>query len=155
MRTRAIVVAMVAVCFTSLASVEAAPRPRRVLVPYTFEDVNHQFSAPGVGLGVWSTDDAYTVDLEKGEKAVSVMILDDREGPVSGVIVQWTTDYEAGGASVGHAVTYARFCTKTEAPVPVDPEIPVEILVKKGTCDDGTPSVPTSGDIVVDFHRKL
>jgi hypothetical protein len=124
------------------------------MLPYDLQDVNHHFGVPGAGFGAWNTEDSYEFSLKKGETSVSVMVLDDREAPVAGVVVQWTTDLEAGGASVGHAVTYQKFCEKTDAPVPVVPDAPVEILLKKGTCEDGTPSVPTSGDIVVDFHRK-
>jgi hypothetical protein len=153
MRARAVVIAAAAACFAGVAPVDAAA-PRRATLPYHFQDVNHHFGVPGAGFGVWDTEDSYDFPLQKREKSVSVMILDDREGPVAGVVVQWTTDFEAGGASVGHAVTYEKFCEKTDAPVPVVPDVPVEILLKKGTCEDGTPSLPTTGDIVVDFHRK-
>ncbi len=152
MRRRAIVVAVTAVCLVGLGSVEAA-RPRRALLPYELEDVNHWVGAGDYGVGVWDTSDAYIFPLQEGEKSVSVMILDDREGPVAGAVVQRVTDYDNGTASVGHAVTFVRFCSKTEAPVPVEPDIDVEITLRKGTCQDGTPSTPTSGDIVVDFHR--
>ncbi|MDQ3982992.1 MAG: hypothetical protein M3271_09980 [Actinomycetota bacterium] len=153
MRARALVIAAAVACFASVASVQAAA-PRRAMLPYDLRDVNHHFAVPGAGFGVWDTQDAYQFSLNKGEKAVSVMILDDREGPVAGVVVQWTTDLEAGGALVGHAMTWERFCTETDAPVRVVPDAPVEIILKKGTCEDGTPSLPTTGDIVVDFHRK-
>lgn len=152
MRARAAVIAVAAACLASVPSADAA-KPRRAMRPYEIEDVNYQFGAPGLGAGVWDTTYAYEFKPRKGEDAVSVMILDDREVEVSGVIVQWVTDFEAGGAGVGHAETYVRFCTKTDAPVPVNPEIKVEILVQKGTCEDGTPSLPTAGDVIVDFHR--
>ena len=153
MRLRAAV--MTAVVLTALTMAPAgAGKPRRSMLPYALEHVNHHFGAPGTGGGVWDTRDAYDFPLQKGETAVSVMVLDDREAAVSAVVAQWTTDFESGGASVGHALTYERFCTKTDAPVKVVPDVTVQIILKKGTCEDGTPSTPIEGDIVVDFHKK-
>lgn len=153
MRLRAAVIA--AVVLTALTMTPAgAGKPRRAMLPYSLEDMNHHFGAPGTGGGVWDTRDAYEFPLRKGETAVSAMILDDNEAAVAGVVVQWTTDFESGSASVGHALTYEHFCTKTEAPVEVVPDVTVQIILKKGTCQDGTPSTPIEGDIVVDFHRK-
>ncbi|HEX2295958.1 MAG TPA: hypothetical protein VHN37_11690 [Actinomycetota bacterium] len=153
MRIRALVVALAVGCLSAAAPVEAA-RPRRAMLPYHYTDQNHHFGGPQVGFGVWNTDHAYAFDLRKGETEVSVMVLDDREGPVSATLVQIRWDYQQGGASIGHAETYAQFCGKTASPVPVVPDLPVEIFLKKGTCEDGTPSLPTEGDIVVDFHRR-
>ncbi|MFN2589066.1 MAG: hypothetical protein ABR613_13250 [Actinomycetota bacterium] len=153
MRLRAAVT--VAVVLTALTIAPAgAAKPRRALLPYELEDVNHGVGLPGHQAGVYDTEYAYAFDLRKGETAVSVMVLDDREGDVSAVIAQWVTDGSAGGASWGHAATYHAFCTKTDAPVRVRPDLGrFEVLLQKGTCGDGTPSVPTTGDIVVDFHR--
>lgn len=152
MRIRTVLLATVVACFAATAPVEAA-RPRRALLPYHYGDVNHHFGGPVIGFGAWDTEDAYAFSLRKGEKAVSVMVLDDNERAVSAAIVQIQWDYQNGGASIGHAVTNEEFCGQTEAPVPVVPDLQVEIFLQKGVCDDGTPSLPTTGDIVVDFHR--
>ncbi len=153
MRLRAAVMAAVVLTALSMAPAGAV-KPRRAMLPYALDDVNHHYGVPGTGGGVWDTRDAYTFPLKKGETAVSVMVLDDREAAVAGVVVQRTTDFESGPASVGHSVTYEHFCTKTDEPVEVVPDVTVEIVLKKGTCQDGTPSAPVEGDIVVDFHRK-
>lgn len=153
MRLRAAVVAAVTVTALTAAPGGAA-ETRQAQLPYKIEDVNHHFGGPGAGAGVWDTEDSYNFPLQKGEKAVSVTISDERDGDVAAAVVQWTTDFESGGASVGHALTYHPFCTKTDAPVAVVPDVTVEIVLKKGTCEDGTPSTPVNGDIVVDFHRK-
>lgn len=153
MRTRALVAAVAALSLFAAVPVEAAKPPRRAMLPYHYTDQNHHFGGPGTGGGVWNTEDAYSFELRKGETAVDVMVLDDRERPVSGMVVQIQWDAEYGNATVGHSVTHERFCGQTTRPVEVVPELPVEIFLRKGVCDDGTPSVPTEGDIVVDFHR--
>lgn len=152
MRLRAAVVAAIVLSALTMAPAGAG-KPRRAMAPYSLEDVNHHVGVPGAGAGVWDTEDSYVFALKEGEKSVSVMVLDDRETAVAAAVVQWTTDFESGGASVGHAITWHRFCTKTDGPVPVEPDVPVEIVLKKGTCEDGTPSTPLEGDIVVDFHK--
>lgn len=154
MRTKALVVAVAALVVFVAAPVDAARPPRRAMVPYHYSDQNHHVGGPNFGAGVWNTDDSYSFDLEKGEKAVKVMVLDDNERPVSAVIVQIQWDAEYGNATVGHSVTHHEFCGKTDAPVAVVPDLPVEIFLRKGLCEDGTPSVPTEGDIVVDFRRS-
>lgn len=136
-----------------VASPAEARKPRRAMRPYTWEDVNHHFGVYPVGAGVWEQEDAYDFPLRKGENEVSVMVLDDGEGPVAGAVVQWTMDFEAGGASAGHALVWHEFCTETEEPVPVYPDVTVQIIIQKGTCADGSPSLPTTGDIVVDFFK--
>jgi hypothetical protein len=153
MRIRALVVAVVALSLSAAVPVEAAKPPRRAMLPYHYTDQNHHFGGPGTGFGVWNTDDSYSFDLQKGETSVDVMVLDDRERPVSGVVVQIQWDSQYGNATVGHSVTNQEFCGKTTSPVPVVPDLPVEIFLRKGLCEDGTPSVPTEGDIVVGFHR--
>ncbi|HEV2755023.1 MAG TPA: hypothetical protein VG318_04525 [Actinomycetota bacterium] len=152
MRLRAAVVVAL-VLSAAVTAPAGAGKARRAMKPYSLEDTNHHFGGPGAGFGVWDTRDAYEFELKKGENAVAVMVLDDRESAVSGVVVQWTTDFESGGASVGHAITSHHFCTTTDGPVPVVPDVPVEIIIRKGTCEDGTPSTPIEGDIVVDFHK--
>lgn len=153
MRKRALVVAVTILCVSAAAPVEAA-RPRRAMARYHYSDMNHHFGGPEVSAGVWDTEDSYAFPLKKGETAVSVMVLDDTERPVSAAIVQIQWDADYGNATVGHSVTHEEFCGRTAAPVPVVPDLQVEIFLQKGTCDDLTPSVPTEGDIVVDFHRS-
>ena len=153
MRMKVLFAVVASLCIYAAAPVEAAKPPRRALLPYHFSDQNHHFGGPGVGFGAWNTEDSYSFELRKGEKAVDVMVLDDRERPVSAVVVQIQWDAQYGNATVGHAVTHHEFCERTNAPVPVVPDLPVEIFLRKGVCDDGTPSLPTEGDIVVDFHR--
>ena len=153
MRFRAGVVTVMVAALSTAAPVDAA-RPRREMIPYHYSDYNHHVSVPGFGAGSWDTEQAYAVNLRKGERSIDVMVLDDNERPVYGAIVQIEWDYQNGGASVGHSVTHVEFCGATEAPVPVYPDLQVEIFLEKGTCEDGTPSLPTTGDIVVDFHRN-
>ncbi len=155
MRLRAVIAAVVLTALTMApAGAGKAGKTRRAMLPYVLEDVNHGVGLPGHQAGAYMGEDSYAFELERGEKAVSVMVLDDQEGAVSAVIAQWVVDGQAGNASYGHAATYEAICTQTEAPVPVQPDIVVEVLLQKGTCEDGTPSLPTEGDIVVDFHRR-
>src|SRR5687768_12755727 len=105
MRIRALLLAAVVGVFSSAVPVEAA-RPRRALTTYHYTDQNHHYGGPGFGGGVWNTEDAYAFPIRKGETAVSVMILDDNERPVSARIVQIEWDADYGNATVGHAATH-------------------------------------------------
>lgn len=154
MRVRALVVAALVACFAAAVPVEAA-RPRRAMLPYHYTDRNQHIGGPGADAGHWEEEEAYAFRLRKGENAVSVMVLDDQEGPVRGTVVQIEWTYENGGTKIGRFATHEPFCGRTEAPVPVYPDLQVEIFVQKGACDDGTPSLPTTGDVVVDFHRDI
>lgn len=157
MRSRLVSLIALAV-LVGTAATGAAALPRRDMLGYSATDDDFTVGAPEeqavVGTGNMETQ--YEFDLRKGEKSVSVMILDDSERPVSGVVTQWvrTGGNAAGPGSAGtyEAVTWQRFCTRTAAPVPVKPKLRVRIIVMEGTCMDGTPSLPTTGDIVVDFH---
>ena len=150
LRTVAVVAALTAV---STAPVEAG-KARRAMLPYALEDSNHGVSVPGHQAGIYDTEDAYVFALQRGENAISVMILDDTEGDVAAVIAQPVRDGGAGPVSYGHWATYETICTESEAPIRIRPDLGrVDVMIQKGTCDDGTPSMPTSGDIVVDFHK--
>jgi len=139
----------------TLAGVPAgAEGPRKAGADYSYEDMNHHFGAPNTSTGIWDTRDAYVFKLKRGERFVSVSIADDEEGPVAGAIVQRVWDYESEGASVGHSVTHFDFCGETEEPVKVVRRIDVEIVLKKGTCQDGTPSAPTEGHMFLEFFEK-
>ena len=125
---------------------------------YTATDDNFTVGAPDeyTVVGTGDPNAQYDFEIRKGEEAVSVMVLDDTERPVSAIVTQWkqTHHSQAGPASVTSykAVTWQRFCTRTASPVALKPKLPVRIIVMEGTCKDGTPSAPTTGDIVVDFH---
>ena len=145
--------ALAAVLTLTAVSV-GAQGPRRAGSDYTYEDMNHHFGVPNGSAGGWDEDQAYAFRLKRGERYISVSVADDQEGPVAGAIVQWIWDFESEGAKAGHAGTYVHFCGETEKPVKVLPDIQVEILLKKGTCQDGTPSVPTNGHIFMEFYKK-
>lgn len=159
MRSR-LVSLFVLVAVVATAAIGAAAQPRREMLRYTATDDNFTVAAPQeyqvVGTG--DPEANYDFEIRSGDKAVSVMILDDSERPVSGIVTQWKPDgtTAAGPATAMsyHAVTWQRFCTRTAAPVALKPKLSVRILVMEGTCKDGTPSLPTTGDIVVDFHRS-
>jgi hypothetical protein len=141
----------------SVLAVAATPSgarpPRKAGLEYKIEDENHHVAGPNFNAGVWNEEDAYAFPVKKGERFISVSIADEREEPVHGVIVQWVWDYESDGAKVGHAATHVSFCGETEKPVEIQPDITVEILLEKGTCQDGTPSLPTNGHIFAKFYR--
>ena len=152
MRVRAGVVAVLVAVLSAAVPVDAA-RPRRAMLSYHYSQYNHHVGTPAVDAGSWEESEAHSFPLRKGERSIDVMVLDDNERPVSGVIAQIVWDHHAGGASVGHFGTYVKFCGQTESPVELMPDVEVEIFLQKGTCRDGTPSLPTTGDIVVDFYR--
>lgn len=154
-----LVTLFVVLAAVATASAGVAGQPRREMLRYSATDDNFTVGAPAeeAVVGTGDMEAQYDFEIRKGDKAVSVLILDDSERPVSGIVTQWERDggTEAGPASTAsyHAVTWQRFCTKTDAPVELKPKLPVRIIVMEGTCKDGTPSIPTEGDIVVDFHR--
>lgn len=134
------------------------PEPRRDTVPYAPTDDNFYVGGPQLVVGTGDLKAQYWFPVEKGEKTVDVFIQDDTEMPVSGVVTQWRP---VGGQSAGPAsattyerLVWERFCTRTEVPIPVYAKYDVRVLITEGTCEDGTPSVPTTGLIVVDFHRR-
>lgn len=145
---------------SATAATGAATESRRAMESYAPSDDNFTVGAPAdeAVVGTGSVEGQYEFPIRKGEKFVSAMILDDSERPVSGIVTQWrpTDRSEAGPASATtyEAVTWQRFCEKTDAPVALKPKYPVRIIVMEGTCMDGTPSVPTTGDIVLDFYPK-
>lgn len=142
------------------AATGAATQPRRAMLGYAPTDDNFVVSGPEEYsvIGTGDSEAQYDFEIRKGEKFVSAMILDDSERPVSGIVTQWQrvdgTEAGPASASMYEAVTWQRFCEKTSAPVALKPKLPVRIMLMEGTCKDGTPSVPTTGDIVVDFHTK-
>ena len=131
-----------------------AKGPRRSGVDYRLEDYNHHVGVPHASAGSWEENQAYAFPLMRGERFVSVSIADEGEGPVAGAIVQRVWDVETEGAKAGHSVTHFNFCGETEEPVKVVPRIEVEIVLKKGTCQDGTPSTPTNGHIFIKFYKR-
>jgi hypothetical protein len=141
------------------AATGVAGGPRRAMLSYSATDDNFTVAAPEeyTVVGTGDPEANYDFEIQKGEKSVTAMILDDSERPVSGIVTQWKQvgRREAGPASATtyEAVTWQRFCEKTDAPVALEPKLPVRIIVMEGTCKDGTPSAPTTGDIVADFHR--
>lgn len=141
------------------AATGAAGQPRRDSMRYSPADDNFYVGVPEDDfiVGTGDSNARYEFPIRRGERSVSVMILDATERPVSGRVAQWQTQdgTEAGPASVSafDAVTWERFCTRTDAPVKLKPNLPVTILVMEGTCKDGTPSAPTTGEIAVDFHK--
>jgi hypothetical protein len=154
------VLATAALVVTATGAFGATAEPRRATMPYAPTDLNFSVGAPEEESVAWTggVEALYEFELKKGEKSVDVFIQDDSEMPVGGVVSQWKMNgsQQAGQASAttGEAVTWHRFCGATEAPVAVKPKLPVRITVYEGTCMNGTPSAPTSGQIVVDFHRS-
>ena len=159
MRAKVVSILTVLGVVVATAATGFAAQSRRATLPYAATDDNFTVGAPDeysvVGTG--NTESEYDFEVRKGDKFVTAMILDDTERPVSGIVTQWqpddTTAAGPASATTSHAVTWQRFCESTREPVAIKPKLPVRIIVMEGTCKDGTPSVPTTGQIVVDFHR--
>ncbi len=145
---------------TAAAAAGGTAEPRRATLPYAATDDNFIVGGPEdhAVVGTGASDAQYDFAVEKGEKSVEVFIQDDTELPVAGIVTQWKqTDHQQVGpasATSYEAVTWQRFCGQTDAPVPLKPKLDVRVIVMEGTCLDGTPSVPTNGEIVADFHRR-
>ncbi|MDQ3916011.1 MAG: hypothetical protein M3285_03185 [Actinomycetota bacterium] len=161
MRARLTAVLTIAVVVTtSPGALGGTVEPRHATLPYAPTDDNFVVGGPEdyAVAGTGDGDAQYDFAVEKGEKAVEVFIQDDTELPVAGIVTQWKqTDHRQYGpasATTYVAATWKRFCGQTDAPVPLKPKLEVRIIVMEGTCLDGTPSAPTTGQIVVDFHRS-
>ena len=152
--------ALAALVLTAAGATARVIEPRRATLAYAPSDLSFAVGAPSEEAVAWTGDmeAVYAFELKKGEKSVEVFVQDATEMPVGGVVAQWErTDGEEAGpasASFSTAVTWHRFCGRTTAPVPVKPKLDVRVTIYKGTCLDGTPSAPTTGEIVVDFHRR-
>ena len=153
MRARSTVTAICVIGSVLAATPTTARAPREAKVRYELDDENHHVGGAGFGAGVWNTEHAYAFKLRRGERYISIDVQDDSERNVAGRIVQWIWDFESGGASAGHAGTSVPFCGETKKPVKLLPDIQVEILLQKRTCEDGTPSLPESGYIYAEISR--
>lgn len=154
------VLAASAIVTTAAGAFGAAAEPRREVLPYSATDDNFTVGGPEnyAVVGTGDSNAQYDFPVEKGEKLVEAFIQDETELPVAGIVTQWKqVGHQAAGpasATTYEAVTWQRFCGQTDAPVRLKPKLDVRIIVMEGTCLDGTPSVPTTGEIVVDFHRR-
>lgn len=153
MRAKIVVAVAAVACVAATVPAQAA-KPRREITRYEATDTTYGVGAGEYSAGAGTTDAGYYFQARDDERTISVMLLDDRDQPVSGVVAQYEFEGGNGTAGLGREVTFAKFCGRTEKPVKIDPDLFIKIIVEKGACEDGTPSVPTSGDIVVDFHRK-
>ncbi len=156
---RSIIIITAAFLTVGTAIAGVGPAPREARQRYEI-DPNNVAVGGAEPITVASTGDpqkSYSFPIKKGERYVSVRLVDENEGAVGGVVTQWVIDQWYGepnnGAGTGHAVTYVRFCNKTKEPVRLKPKIEVEIIVHAGTCADGTPSTPTSGTITAEFSK--
>ena len=154
MRARSVAVTLLVIGAVVASTPTTARAPRKAKVRYELEDRNHHVGGPKFGAGHWNSEDAYVFKLRKGERYISIDVQDDTERNVSGRIVQYDWDFEGGGGSAGHAETMVHFCGETKRPVKVRPNIQVEIFLDKGTCQDGTPSLPERGWIYAEISRK-
>jgi hypothetical protein len=154
MRAKTALIALLVIGVVFAGTPTTARSPRKAKVRYELEDENHHVGGSGFGAGAWNTDDAYVFKLRKGERYISIDVQDDTERNVGGRIVQFVWDFEGGGASAGHAETSVPFCGETKKPVKLVPDIQVEILLQKGTCEDGTTqSLPERGWIYAKISR--
>jgi hypothetical protein len=162
-RRLGVAVLAISVGAAAAAMPAGAGKARRVLKPYSALDDNVSVGGPEPVpvAGTADSDQVYDFDIRSKDGFVEVDLVDDTERPVAGIVSQWKKTGEVGGGGGGaggsvesyRAVTYVRFCGETTKPVKLKPKLDVRVIVHEGTCTDGTPSVPTEGDIVVDFYR--
>ena len=135
-----------------------AERPRREQMRYSATDDNTYVVAGPLLVGQGAQAASYRFTLRGGERWVSVHLVDDSEEPVGGVIRQYVKTGDGGVGPVSYesrrAVTDIEFCGRTDGPQKVRRNLEITIVVFEGLCADGTPSLPTNGDIVVDFFRR-
>lgn len=107
-------------------------RPRVVRESYSpnpYDQIVVNYLDPGVSVT------SVPIPLRTGETLVSVKLTDDSGDPVRGTVYQ-------------RDATYAKFCGKTDEPVPVDPSRELLIEVFAGPCE-GAMSLPTQGVVEV------
>ena len=82
------------------------------------------------------------VDVLPGDRFAKLVVTD-----ASGQQVYAYTSQTPGSA-------YSALCTESTDPVPVAAGTPLYVWVLSGTCDDGTPSFVTQGEIEVTFFNR-
>jgi hypothetical protein len=80
-----------------------------------------------------------------GERAVSIVLMDDYTASVSASVGQ---DLDGDGID-DHEI---RICDRTTKPFKIDPTVEVTVAVQEGTCN-GQPSFATSGQVKATFTR--
>lgn len=74
--------------------------------------------------------------------------------PGPGRFLSLTIEDESGGkvsAHIRNADSTVAICGETEKPIRVRPNFETEVLLFAGLCEDGTPSMPTTGTITATF----
>ena len=91
-----------------------------------------------------------TADTLKADRFVTVQIIDANGAPVSASL----TDDRDGDTITGEeGETRVDFCGAITKRVPVKPGL-LFITIGLGTCPDGTPSVPSSGEVRFTFESS-
>ena len=84
----------------------------------------------------------------KKDKTVQVTITDSSGQKVGGFLSQGDTNGDGVGDGFG------TFCGGHPGPVPITPGVPLEVSFYAGTCEDGSPSTPTTGKVKAVFATK-
>jgi hypothetical protein len=140
---------------------EAAKKKKKAKAPVKVERVVEvEYQGPGIGIaspaasggicpfGDYENQECIEIPLQLGEKYVKVEMTDATGQKVAGFVSQGDTD----GDGVGNL--YGDFCGAHEESVEMLSESnPLRVSFYNGFCDNGTPSVATTGTIKVTFSN--
>ena len=119
-----------------------------------------QYQAPAIGAstpvvsGGFSGCDGETnigcvsFATSKKDKFIKVAITDASGQNVGGFISQGDKDGDGIGDGFG------TFCGRHTTPVAIDPGVPVKVSFYAGVCEDGSPSIVTSGKVKAVFTNR-
>ena len=121
-------------------------KPRKPVKIERVVELSYDHPSPGVagpGAVVFGAPmTGSNIPVEKGEWYIKVEIKDDSGQMVAGKIAQ------------GTAATFGPFCGAHKEPVKIVESTPIYgIYAFSGTCEDGTPSVMTTGTVKVTFSN--
>ncbi len=158
MKKSLVVMIMVGLIAGAFAAAPADAKKKKKAKPRT---VSVEYAAPGIGATVLGAGGGFCpfadptnfecieVAPAAGEKFVKVEITDATGGAVAGFISQGDID----GDGVGDG--YGEYCRGHANPIPLQAAAPVRVSFYPGTCEDGTPSTPTTGTIKITFYKKI
>lgn len=120
--------------------------------------VELSYASPGIGISTgtkhWGrplgSPDAYQIELEPGERYVTMEVIDASGQPVAGRFDQEGLSYGGYSAINRPYGGVGAFCGAHSEPVKLLKRSPITaIYLFNGVCEDGTPSVMTSGTVKI------
>jgi hypothetical protein len=161
MKRSIVVVLMLGLLAGAVTAAPAEAKKKKKKAPVRVERVVEEaYTGGGIGVLVAGTGggfcpfrdasnlECFEFPLQAGETYIKVEVTDATGTSLAGSISQGDTD----GDGVGNL--YGSFCGAHEEAIPMeDAAAPVRVSFYLGACEDGSPSLPTTGTIKVTFSN--